>query len=279
MTIWTFFLFFGMGWVSSDDTHPVSSETTVEVEAEGWGDARPEDVRKILLSVVQCMEKKSGVTIGNVLRVEASGGPMVLHQREPDGGYRIRLQISGRYWSQLVYQFSHEVGHILARYQPHPGPQAWLEEAVCEALSFQVLKSLAKSWKQDPPFGSLRSYAHHLSEYADVMASRCSPVAEDQLSEWYRSHREKLEKGHHDRPLIRVFSLHFSRWLEVNPELWKRIADMGKGTANSSETMKERIHRWTSEWVGEDLRWAKKLNSIFTPALDQADKGSSKSQP
>ena len=279
MTIWTIILFFGMGWVSYDDTHPVSSVTTVEVEAEGWGDARPEDVHKILLSVVECMESKSGVTIGKPLRVQPTGGPMVLYKREPDGGYRVCLQVSGRYWSQLVYQFSHEVGHILARYQPKPGPQAWLEEAVCEALSFQVLKSLSISWNKNPPFESLRDYSRHLMEYADAMASRCKPVKESGLSEWYQSNREQLEKGHHDRPLIRVFSCHFSGWLEQNPELWKRVPDLGKGSANPGETMIERVNRWTTGWGEGELPWARKMLEIFKKMDGQADNGSSKSQP
>lgn len=279
MTIWTIILFFGTGWVSNDDTHPVSSVTTVEVEAEGWGDASPEDVHKILLSVVECMESKSGVTIGKPLRVQPAGGPMVLFKREPDGGYRICLQVSGRYWSQIVYQFSHEVGHILCRYQPNPGPQAWLEEAVCEALSFQVLKSLSNSWKKSPPFESLRDYSQHLMEYADVMASRCKPVTENRLKEWYQSNREILENGQHPRPVIRVFSRHLSKLLEQNPALWKRVPDLGKGMAHSGETLNERIQRWTSAWGEGELLRAKKLLEIFKKKDNQADRGSSKSQP
>ena len=274
-----FLLLLGMGWASFDDAHPVSQGTTVEIVEGDWGDARPEDIQKILRSVVECMEQKTGVVIGENLRVESSGGPMVLYQRDKDGSYRIKLQVSGRYWSQLVYQFSHEVGHILVGYQPNPGPQEWLEEAVCEAMSFRVLRSLSVSWKVDPPFERLRGYAQHLSEYAVTMEGRCTPVTVDQIGVWYESHRSRLESSIHDRPLIRAFSRHVSTWLEDEPGLWKKIPDLGKGKGKAKETVAERIGRWTRGWKGPEQLLAQKMLKAFSKDPAQAESGSSKSQP
>jgi hypothetical protein len=79
------------------------------------------------------------------LRVDehTSGPPAVwLH---PDGSTMawIIVDIGERAWSQLAYQFGHELGHVLASsWQPHAKPKPpcqWLEEAMVEAFSLRGL--------------------------------------------------------------------------------------------------------------------------------------------
>jgi hypothetical protein len=92
------------------------------------------------------------------LRVDehTSGLPAVwLH---PDGSTMawIIVDISERAWTQLAYQFGHELGHVMANsWQPHAKPKPpcqWLEGAMVEAFSIRGLGRLAESWKQSPPF-------------------------------------------------------------------------------------------------------------------------------
>jgi len=83
------------------------------------------------------------------LRIDehASGPPAVwLH---PDGSNTawIVVDIGDRDWSQLSYQFGHELGHVSANsWQPHAKPTSpcqWIEEAMVEAFSLRGLALLA----------------------------------------------------------------------------------------------------------------------------------------
>ena len=274
-----FLLVLGAGIPTLGESLSPISLTTVEVVPQGWGDANPENIEKILHSVVKYMEEASGVCIGKNLRVEPSGGPVVLYKRDPDGSYRIRLRISGRYWSQLVYQFSHEFGHIIANYKPDPGPHAWFEESVCEAMSFQVLSQLSSCWKTDPPLESLRKYAPHLSNYVLQMSSQCTPVEMGDISKWYSENKTKLQNAKHDRKLIRSFSRIMSIFLEENPHLWKNFSQLGRGESTADESLHERIDRWISSWTVKDEALADRIKTVLFGVPTQTESGSSKNQP
>ncbi len=242
---------FLVGLSSQVDAPSVATVTTVDVIEGGWGDAPPNEVHKVLISVIECMEKKTGVKLGVNLRVEPKGGPVLLSRKDPDGSYRIRLQTTDRHWGQLIYQFSHELGHLLARHNNIEGKHFWFDEAVCEAMSFQVLHLLSESWEQSPPFANLGNYSPMLSEYADQMASMCTPVKETDLPKWYVENRDALNQPEQNREVVRVISRHVASWLQEDNWLWKRIPDLGPsgeiaGAANG-DSISFRIRCWIND--------------------------------
>ena len=83
----------------------------------------------------------------------------------------IIVDIGERAWSQLAYQFGHELGHVLANsWQPHAKPTSpcqWLEEAMVEAFSLRGLGRLAESWKQNPPFPDDHAFGNSITEYRE----------------------------------------------------------------------------------------------------------------
>ncbi len=91
------------------------------------------------------------------LRIDehTSGTPAVWLHPEGNGMAWIIVDVGERAWSQLAYQFGHELGHVLANsWQPYAKPAApcqWLEEAMVEAFSLRGLGNLARNWKQTPP--------------------------------------------------------------------------------------------------------------------------------
>ena len=76
-----------------------------------------------------------------------NGFPVKLDQRGPEGEPQILLSIDdGWGWAQIAYQFSHEFTHILINHdQPRAGPNHWINEAFCEAVSYQSLKQWPKT--------------------------------------------------------------------------------------------------------------------------------------
>jgi hypothetical protein len=140
------------------------------------------------------------------LRVENhnSGPPAIwLHEEEPDTAWII-LDVATAAWSQLAYQFGHELGHVFCNSWNHSSkprpPTQWLEEAMVEAFSIRGLGLLAASWEKNPPFigdaryaASIRKYrANYLEEKGKATSEEISPP---DLATWFHTHRGALESG------------------------------------------------------------------------------------
>lgn len=68
----------------------------------------------------------------------------------------IVVDIETRAWSQLAYQFGHELGHVMCnswmwKVETTP-PCRWLEECLVEAFSIRGLGRLADTSEHDRPF-------------------------------------------------------------------------------------------------------------------------------
>jgi hypothetical protein len=137
------------------------------------------------------------------LRVDdqQSGPPHIwLHEENPDIAW-IVVHIGTRAWSQLSYQFGHELGHVLcnswaAQLEP---PSRWLEEAMVEAFSIRGLGILAAGWQRDPPFPGDAAYGASIRQYRDALVAKYrdaggAPVSD--LAAWFRANRETLDRAH-----------------------------------------------------------------------------------
>jgi hypothetical protein len=140
------------------------------------------------------------------LRVDehTSGPPSVwLH---PDGSTTawVIVDIGERAWSQLAYQFGHELGHVFANsWQPHArprGPTQWLEEALVEAFSLRGLGRLGPAWKRSPPFPNDNAYGDAVLAYRRNVVADYARLAAGQgglgdLAAWFHRYRPAVEGG------------------------------------------------------------------------------------
>jgi hypothetical protein len=113
----------------------------------------------------------------------------------------IVVNIEPRAWSQLAYQFGHELGHVMCNSWmwkvQSPPPSRWLEECLVEAFSIRGLARLADAREHDPPFTgdaeygrSLRNYHRHLIEkYQNAAGSE--PVQD--IAAWLLANRALLD--------------------------------------------------------------------------------------
>jgi hypothetical protein len=142
------------------------------------------------------------------LRVDehTSGPPAVwLH---PDGSSMawIIVDVGERAWSQLAYQFGHELGHVMANsWQPHAKPMLpcqWIEEALVEALSIRGLGRLAENWKRDPPFPGDNAFGNAIGDYQREIIQRYSVRADEtglthNPAKWFAEYRSEIEAPGH----------------------------------------------------------------------------------
>jgi len=173
-----------------------------------WGESSPNDaavvisrMREACLSGVRPLSDHQP----DRLRVDdqASGPPHLwLHEENPTTAW-IVVDIGTRAWSQLAYQFGHELGHVMCNSWmwkvETPPPSRWLEECLAEAFSIRGLGRLADAWEHNPPFTndakysrSLRGYRRDLIEKYQMAGG--SERVED-VATWLRANRAQLNRA------------------------------------------------------------------------------------
>ena len=198
-----------MGAVLSPPIEPGVTLASAPVELAGnWGAMIPnsadlvvEAMRHACLDGVKLVSDRQPTR----LRVDehTSGQPAIwLH---PDGSTTawIMVDVGERAWSQLSYQFGHELGHVMANsWQAHAKPRPpcqWLEEAMVEAFSLRGLGRLAKTWKETPaPFAGDNAYGDAIAGYRRDVITGYEKLAAAQggtaeLGAWFQRHRAGIE--------------------------------------------------------------------------------------
>ena len=93
----------------------------------------------------------------------------------------IVVDVGTRAWSQLAYQFGHELGHVMCNSWmwkvETPPPSRWLEECLAEAFAIRGLARLADGWEHNPPFPNDSRYAQALREYRRALMEKYRKAA------------------------------------------------------------------------------------------------------
>jgi hypothetical protein len=166
------------------------------------GDLVVERMRRACLQGVRLVSDRQPTR----LRVDEhnAGPPAVWLHDDGSTTAWVIVDIGLQAWSQLAYQFGHELGHVFANsWQPHArpgGPTQWLEEALVEAFSIRGLGRLAASWKQDPPFQGDNAYGDAILRYREDVLRQYQQLGVAQggvgdLAAWYAKNRSGIEGG------------------------------------------------------------------------------------
>ncbi|MGB5600390.1 MAG: hypothetical protein WBM66_16840 [Thiothrix litoralis] len=223
----------------------------VSVESE-WGNADIQDVQAVLNSVgVVISPYTGGRRLDNIIVRNAPKGPISLYQRGENGEYIVLLDIKGRYWSQLAYQYSHEVCHLLSNYDLAPNnitQQQWFEESLCEAFSLFALKQMAVHWQENPPYPNWKAYSADLQRYVDGMLQEKHRHLATPVSEWYRQQKNVLERDPYaqDRRLNEKMATALLEIFEENPENWVAMNYLNLGEDTGTHSMEKYLADWYS---------------------------------
>ena len=179
--------------------------------------------------------------------------PLIVQGRRP---YTIYLTASDTYWSQYVYQFSHELCHVLIRSDRFTSHKyKWFEEALCEAASLFVLRRLVSAWAQAPPPSVLKAaeFAPNHGTYAERIESLHAANLEASLSEWFRDHCEKLESDRYDRRLNGVVAVALLGEFRKNTSLWRDCTSLNSWDANQDEDFGAYLNSWSLNLAGSHV--------------------------
>jgi hypothetical protein len=194
------------------------------------------------------------------LRVDehTSGSPAVwLH---PDGSSTawIIVDTGQQAWSQLAYQFGHELGHALANsWQPHAKPAdpcQWLEEAIVEAFSLRGLGRFAQSWKQSPPFADDSAYGTAIADYREDIIEVYGKLAAEQgaigdFGAWFHGHRGEIEAGGGLNPFAQAASLVVLAEYERTPDCVEAVGALNRWPGRSGVPIAVYLHEWEASCI------------------------------
>lgn len=170
-----------------------SRRVVIRVEPGEWGGAKPEEIETLLYAVADTLLVHFPQRQLNPIVVSSTRqAPIVLYQKGPENEYQVHLAAKDRRWAEYIYEFSHEMFHILAHYENHAPPNVasnlWFEETLCEAVSLYTLRQLSSRWEQFPPRAEWVSYASTLREFTARVQNephRRLPV-NTSLEQWFR---------------------------------------------------------------------------------------------
>ena len=245
----------------------------IHVERGDWGNARAEDVEKVLTAVAGVLLPYVPQRAPDRIAVEPSeSGPRVLFEKSPDGAYRVQLSVKDTRWDQFAYQFSHELCHIFTNFEQREigraGPardHQWFEESLCEAVALFALDRLPATWERSPPYPGWEGYAPAFRAYAQrvLSAEHRHPSPNESIAAWYRTNRDELARNpylrqENERLAARLLSL-----LEGMPGSLKAIAYLNLEDSSSQESFRAYLESWYRCCPGESRAFIVQVMSLL----------------
>jgi len=149
----------------------LDSPAPIKVKVNGsWGEVTKFQLAPVLQDAAEVLASNFTNTPDEIFVFPREEGPIALFQ--PPGF--IGLSSKGAYWAQHVYQFSHELCHVLTNYgrlQASPSKHFQIDEIVCETASQFTLLKLADKWSTSAPL-DLGWFAPHLRKYANDLQAK-----------------------------------------------------------------------------------------------------------
>ncbi|WGZ94185.1 MAG: hypothetical protein QJT81_20770 [Candidatus Thiothrix putei] len=223
----------------------------VQVESE-WGDANPDDVKAVLNSVIEAISPyMAGRTFGNIIVRNDKSGPISLYEKSPNDEYIVLLNVNGRYWAQLAYQFSHEMCHLMSNYDLAPNNitrQQWFEESLCEAFSLFALEKMAQQWASNPPYPHWQEYAPKFTEYQQDMFKQTHRQLPNsmKLPKWYQAYAKTLSADPYaqGRDLNELVANQLLPIFTEQPEAWTTLNYLNLGDDSDDKSLRKYLTDW-----------------------------------
>lgn len=137
------------------------------------------------------------------------------------------------YWCQFIYQFSHELCHLIISKQVVQ-PMRWFEETICELASHFFLIESAKTWSVNPPCPHWRNYALSILDYELKQQNTGFPSAISDLFDTSSNLICSLEKDEYQREFNCAVATKLLPYFIDSPDLWKIVYYLPKLPAQNT---------------------------------------------
>lgn len=229
---------------------PGNREASVTVINGNWGLTSLSEIRAVLFSAYGVLVRLFEAAPEAAVHVSRwnRDHQFTVQDKRP---YQVFLSARDTYWSQYVYQFSHELCHILThfdRYKTHK--HKWFEESLCELASLHVLRFLAKVWIEDPPSGiyEAAAFARHHQFYAEEIEKKTPIPPQSDLPAWLNRNIDRLEDDPTCRELNRVVAVSLLSSFRQDPVLWRDCGWLNCWDVRKDGTFSEYLKSW-DDWL------------------------------
>ena len=226
---------------------PGNTEAAVTIINGNWGLTSLSAIRAVLSSAHRVLVRSFEAAPEAAVHVSRWNRdyPFTVYEKRP---YQVFLSATDTYWSQYVYQFSHELCHILTHFDSYKKHKhKWFEESLCELASLHVLRSLAKVWKEDPPssvYGA-SAFARHHQSYAENVERKTTIPHQSDLPAWLNRNIDLLEDDSTCRELNHVVAVSLLSSFRQNPALWRDCGWLNCWDIRKDSTFSEYLNSWT----------------------------------
>ena len=225
-----------------------ATKPPLTIENGNWGGVSLRAIRVVLESAFDVLLDAFGKLPDAPVHVARwSQDPRVFYDYRP---YQIRISAHDTYWCQYVYQFSHELCHVMTNFDRcKEHKHNWFEESLCELASLFVLHRLAAVWKSSPPDEIIDSvtYAPNFKSYAEDTAAKYPRVCSGDSQKWLSKNIDFLEANSCERKLNGTLAvLLLDRFLR-DPSLWRDCGWLNHWDSGVNATFREYLDSWAAQ--------------------------------
>ncbi|MEC7564716.1 MAG: hypothetical protein VX738_03440 [Planctomycetota bacterium] len=209
-----------------------------------WGGSQLADIQKVCESAATTLTTHlSDVGFAPIIIQRNKSGPITLYRRGQGNEYIVKLDTSDRAWSQLAFQFSHELCHILCNYRDVENPQLWFEETLCECASLYALRQMATRWKTNAPYSNWKSYSASLASYADDRINT-QAARKESIRKFYQANKQQLEESGTNRELNTYLAVQLLPLFEATPSAWESLRYINLGPEQENISFRVYLQGW-----------------------------------
>ena len=243
-----FFLFF-LALILNTSAEANNRFYEIRLDQKGWGNGSPKDIKAVLYSACDSIHKHfAPLREKEPMRVmRDKSGPIALFKRNLRGEIIIKLDTGDRFWCQYAYQMAHEFCHVLCRFKNGSQRNLWFEESLCEMASMFALKSMAKTWKSNPPYANWKSYSSEIENYLNDIEVKNKMPEDVTVADYYKSNAETLAKDPVNRTINGKIASYLLSAFETNPEHWPSILYINQGKAKEDIDFEQYMKNWLQE--------------------------------
>ena len=244
---------------------------SINVRPGGWGNVSKESLETVLYAVADTLMSQlpKKLTVPIVVS-HSQGAPVALYDRGPGGEYLVNLHASGENWHLYVYEFAHELCHILSNYEENVGADTtkynqWFEETLCETASLYTLQRLAAAWEQSPPaprwareVPRLRRFFDHLIAEGHRQLPPHTP-----LHAWLHANEEHLRQDPYLRKKNEVVAKLLLPLFQDNPQNWEALHYLNLDPTDARNTLRDYLNNWYANAPVEHKQFVRDVLALF----------------
>lgn len=245
----------------------------LHVKDGGWGSARKETIETVLYAVADELLARLPKKLATPIVVShTDDNPIALYERGSNGEYRVHLHATGENWHLYVYEFAHELCHILSNYDENirVGGETsrynqWFEETLCETASLFALKSLAATWEASPPNPKWAKEAKSLRRFFDHLIAEGHRQLPPQtpLVNWLRDNEERLRNDPYLRDRNEVVANLLLPLFQDDPQNWAALNYLNLDPADARATLEQYLRNWYQNAPFEHKRFVAGVLAMF----------------